>query len=417
MSSFPVLRPLLCAALLCAGGPALAASGAAPAASGAALAPAVPGGAVPSAASAPSVSPSGPGATAAGRGAALPDPPASLDVAIPDLRQRIGERLAALRAARAAARRAGAAAPVAAASEPSAATAVEHASLAMAGVAIPRASRAAAAATTAPPSARLAAAGSAAAVGFAGSAAAAMPSARPAARRPRTPSSQVHGERSWSYAGDTGPEAWASLSPDYAGCAAGRRQSPIDIRDGIAVELEPLRFDYQPGAFSVLDTGHTVQVDVAPGNTLVVGGRRYELKQFHFHRPSEERLEGRGYEMDVHLVHADPEGRLAVVAVLVEGGRSHPLVQQVWNNLPLEPQQPQAAPGPIDPTALLPEDRRYATYMGSLTTPPCTEGVLWVVLKQPATMSPEQIAIFARLYPMNARPLQAASGRLIKQSN
>jgi carbonic anhydrase len=245
----------------------------------------------------------------------------------------------------------------------------------------------------------------------------AAPAARPGRTGSAAPRPHGHGERSWSYVGETGPDAWASLRPEYAGCASGRRQSPIDVRDGISVDLEPLRFDYQPGAFSVLDTGHTVQVDVAPGNTLSVGGRRYELKQFHFHRPSEERLEGRGYEMDVHLLHADPEGRLAVVAVLVEGGKAHPLVQQVWNNLPLEPQQPQAAAGPIDPAAVLPEDRRYATYMGSLTTPPCTEGVLWIVLKQPATMSPEQIAIFARLYPMNARPLQAAGGRLFKQSN
>jgi carbonic anhydrase len=378
MSSFPVLRPLLCAALLCAGGPALPAAAVAPAAATApsGAVPAVP---VPSA-SAPGVGLSVPGATAT-PGAAPPEMP-RLEIGVPDLRQRIGERLAAMRAARAAGHRSVAASAV----EPA-----ERRPASYAAVAAPRL----------------------AALGPAGDAPARRPGSRPAAAAvPPT-----HGERSWSYDGDTGPEAWAALRPEYATCAAGRRQSPIDVRDGISVDLEPLRFDYQPGAFSVLDSGHTVQVDVAPGNALSVGGRRYELKQFHFHRPSEERLEGRGYEMDVHLVHADAEGRLAVVAVLVEGGKAHPLVQQVWNNLPLEPRQPEAAPGPIDPGALLPEDRRYATYMGSLTTPPCTEGVLWIVLKQPATMSPEQIAIFARLYPGNARPLQSAGGRLIKQSN
>ena len=401
MSSFPVLRPLLCAALLCAGGPALPAAGVAPAAT------AAPTGAVPAApapsASAPGAGSSGPGAPAA-RGAAAPEAP-PFEIGIPDLQQRIGERLAALRAARAAGRRAVAAS----AAESAVAPPVPLASH------VPAApgARATDPGERRPASDAAAAAPRLAALGPAGEPPARRPGGRPAVAA--VPSTR--GERSWSYAGETGPEAWAALRAEYATCASGRRQSPIDVRDGISVDLEPLRFDYQPGVFSVLDSGHTVQVDVAPGNTLSVGGRRYELKQFHFHRPSEERLEGRAYEMDVHLVHADPEGRLAVVAVLVEGGKAHPLVQQVWNNLPLEPQQPQAAPDPIDPATLLPADRRYATYMGSLTTPPCTEGVLWIVLKQPATMSPEQIAIFARLYPMNARPLQAAGGRRVKQSN
>jgi len=223
--------------------------------------------------------------------------------------------------------------------------------------------------------------------------------------------------RPWSYTGLSGPQAWGKLKPEFRQCAVGQRQSPIDIREGIALDLEPVKFDYQPGSFSVIDTGYTVQVDVAAGNSIEVNGRRYALQQFHFHRPSEERIDGRQFEMDVHLVHRDAEGRMAVVAVLLERGAAQPLLQTVWNNLPLEKNEPFAARAQLDPSQLLPADRRYYTYMGSLTTPPCTEGVLWLVMQQPVTVSAQQIDIFSRLYPMNARPIQRAAGRMIKQSN
>ena len=221
----------------------------------------------------------------------------------------------------------------------------------------------------------------------------------------------------WSYEGVGGPQAWGRLKPEFGLCASGHRQSPIDIRGGIALDLEPVQFDYRPGGFAVIDNGHTVQVNVAPGNAIEVNGRRYALQQFHFHRPSEERIDGRQFEMDVHLVHQDAEGRLAVVAVLLERGAAQPLLQTVWNHLPLEKHEEASARVPLDPGQLLPADRRYYSYMGSLTTPPCSEGVLWLVMQQPVPVSAQQIDIFARLYPMNARPLQQAAGRLIKQSN
>ncbi len=160
-----------------------------------------------------------------------------------------------------------------------------------------------------------------------------------------------------------------------------------------------------------------MQVDVDPGNAIEVLGRRYELQQFHFHNPSEERIDGRQFSMVVHLVHKSADGRLAVVAVLLEPGAANAVVQAVWNNLPLEKGEPVAARKSLDIAALLPEERGYYTYMGSLTTPPCSEGVLWMVMRQPLTVSADQLAIFARLYPMNARPTQQAQGRLIKQSN
>ncbi|MCV2359556.1 carbonic anhydrase family protein [Paucibacter sp. TC2R-5] len=221
----------------------------------------------------------------------------------------------------------------------------------------------------------------------------------------------------WGYTGDGAPERWGELSPENRQCAIGTRQSPIDIREGIRVDLEKINFDYRPSNFAVLDNGHTIQVNVAPGNALQVMGRRFELLQFHFHRPSEERINGRQYDMVAHLVHKDPDGKLGVVAVLLERGRDQALIQTIWNNLPLEKGQALAAPGLLDLNQLLPEDRSYFTYMGSLTTPPCSEGVLWMVMRSPVQLSANQISIFSRLYPMNARPIQAGSGRLIKESS
>jgi carbonic anhydrase len=250
-----------------------------------------------------------------------------------------------------------------------------------------------------------------------GAAAPAPPAAAPpaAARPPRAAAPRLPADH-WDYAGPHGPARWGALKPEFATCSSGKRQSPIDITDGIRLQLDPVEFDYKPSPFRVVDNGHTVQVNVAAGNSIEVMGRRYELVQFHFHRPSEERIDGRAYDMVAHLVHKDLEGRLAVVAVLLERGSAQPVVQAVWNNLPLEKGEELAARAPLDLNALLPPERRYVAYMGSLTTPPCSEGVLWLVMKQPVPISPEQIAVFARLYPMNARPIQAAGGRLIKES-
>ena len=236
---------------------------------------------------------------------------------------------------------------------------------------------------------------------------------RPERASPSVPPHPAH----WDYTGADGPAAWGAMNPEFATCRTGTRQSPIDIHEGLKVDLEPIHFDYRPSAFRVIDTGHTVQVNLAAGNSIEIGGRRFELVQFHFHRPSEERVDGKQFEMVMHLVHKSADGKLAVIAVLLEPGPAQPVVQTVWNNLPLEKGEEVAAPTPLNPIDLLPAERRYYTYMGSLTTPPCSEGVLWMVLKQPVGVSPDEEAIFARLYPMNARPLQSLGGRLIKESN
>jgi carbonic anhydrase len=143
----------------------------------------------------------------------------------------------------------------------------------------------------------------------------------------------------------------------------------------------------------------------------------YELQQFHFHRPSEERINGRGTEMVMHLVHKSVEGKIAVLAVLLERGKAHSLIQTVWNNLPLEKNETVAPSVVLDLNDALPERREYYTFMGSLSEPPCTEGVLWLVMKQPMQASPAQMALFSRLYPLNARPVQPSYGRVIKESN
>ena len=226
----------------------------------------------------------------------------------------------------------------------------------------------------------------------------------------------AHTAAHWAYQGTAGPQTWGGLKPEFTLCGSGQRQSPIDIRGGLAVDLDPVKFSYQATPFGVIDNGHTVQANVAQGNHIEIGGKRFDLVQFHFHRPSEERIDGSQFEMSLHLVHKDEQGRLAVVAVLMDKGQPQPAVQKVWNSLPLEKGEELAARTPLELAELLPTDRRYYTYMGSLTTPPCSEGVQWVVMRQPVSMSPEQIELFARMYPMNARPVQQVSGRRILQS-
>lgn len=226
------------------------------------------------------------------------------------------------------------------------------------------------------------------------------------------PTPPVH----WGYEGEGAPANWAKLRPDYTKCGTGKRQSPIDIRDGILVDLEPIKFDYKPTLFRIIDNGHTVQVNVGAGSIISVMGRQFELMQLHFHRPAEERINGKTYDMVVHLVHKDFDNQLAVIALLLEKGSENPTIQTFWNNLPLEVGLDVAPNAPMDLSRILPENRIYWTYMGSLTTPPCTEEVLWMVLKQPVQISAEQLSIFSRLYRNNARPVQPANNRLIKES-
>jgi carbonic anhydrase len=219
----------------------------------------------------------------------------------------------------------------------------------------------------------------------------------------------------WSYAGkDDGPQNWGQLDPAYATCASGHAQSPIDIKGAKLAELPSLKFDYSSVALNIINNGHTIQVNYPPGSTLTVGGKTYTLKQFHFHHPSEEEINGRGFDLVAHLVHDDGSGHLAVVAVLFKRGAANPLLDVVWKNIPTQMEKAlDVLSVRLNANDLLPADKGYYTFNGSLTTPPCSEGVTWYVLKNSLTVSTDQVAAFAKLYPHNARPIQPLFGREI----
>ena len=220
----------------------------------------------------------------------------------------------------------------------------------------------------------------------------------------------------WAYEGSDGPSHWAQLDPAYRTCEAGHRQSPIDIykKDASPRKLPPLVFQYRASPIDIIDNGHTVQVNYAPGSALVIGGIRYELVQFHFHHPSEEAIDGKRFDMVAHLVHRNKKGELAVVAIPLKEGRANPLIAALWSSLPKKGDHSEArSRTPINVADLLPVDHRYYSFDGSLTTPPCSEHVRWSVLEAPMEVSKAQIASFAERYPNNARPVQPLNGRQV----
>jgi carbonic anhydrase len=222
----------------------------------------------------------------------------------------------------------------------------------------------------------------------------------------------------WSYVGENGPKTWGKLDSTYSACSMGHAQSPINITATKKADLPSLQFDYNAVPLNIIDNGHSIQVNYAAGSTLKVGDKSYTLKQFHFHHPSEEHVDGRGYDMVAHLVHADDSGHLAVVAVLMQkGGATNAFIGTVWKNIPNEKEKAVDVPGEsVNVKDLLPADRGYYTFTGSLTTPPCSEGVTWFVLKTPVNISAAQLAEFAKLYPKDARPIQPVNGREILET-
>lgn len=216
----------------------------------------------------------------------------------------------------------------------------------------------------------------------------------------------------WSYEGDTGPAHWSALDKAYEACLEGSKQSPIDISNARVANLPDLAFNYAPITGSVVNNGHTIQVDVTPGDTMTAKGITYGLAQFHFHGPSEHTVGGKAYPLEVHLVHKDPSGKLAEVGVLISEGEENAAFKDVIDNLPTEENKPKTIVAPIDPKAMIPAIQATYRYDGSLTTPPCSEGVDWNVMAQPVTMSKAQIAaITAKFHEPNNRPIQKLGSR------
>ena len=216
----------------------------------------------------------------------------------------------------------------------------------------------------------------------------------------------------WGYGVENGPTAWGQLSPEYALCAVGMHQSPIDLVNPTAAALPAIAFNYQPTALRIQNNGHTIVVASSQENSIEVDSTRYELLQFHFHAPSEHTVAGQSFAMEMHLVHQNEDGALAVIGVLIERGGEHAAFNSLWAHLPSTPgaaqQIEQVA---IDAGALLPSARAYYRYDGSLTTPPCSEGVQWFVLTTPIALSEAQIDAFAAIVHGNNRPVQPLNGR------
>lgn len=222
---------------------------------------------------------------------------------------------------------------------------------------------------------------------------------------------------SWDYEGKRGALNWGKLDPDYRACSKGHEQSPIDIRGAhLNKALQPIDFHYIAGPVTLENDGHTVVVHVAPGSYMVAGGVRYELVQFHFHHPGEEAVKGKLSDMEVHLMHKSADGKLAVVDLrLIEDvGNPNAVLATLWQHLPTKAGTSEKVTEMVNPGGLLPADRGYWTYQGSLTTPPCTEGVRWFVFEQELSLSRDQLRDFAALFKVNTRPLQETHGRRIE---
>lgn len=217
----------------------------------------------------------------------------------------------------------------------------------------------------------------------------------------------------WGYSGEGAPAQWGSLSKEYALCGTGKNQSPIDISGAVKKNLPAISFEYTDVPLMVENNGHSIKVSTSGGGSITVDGKKYNLIQFHFHEPSEHTVNGKAAAMVVHLVHQNDEGKLAVVGVLMEKGAENPLIKSIWSVMPIKPGKPEVHSARINAGKLLPAKRSYYAYEGSLTTPPCSEGVKWMVLKQPLTVSAAQIEKYRSLYPGSVRPVQPLNGRVV----
>lgn len=219
------------------------------------------------------------------------------------------------------------------------------------------------------------------------------------------------GGTKWTYSGDTGAKNWAKLTPEFGACA-GKNQSPINLTGFTSASLKPIKFAYKPGGNTILNNGHTVQVNYAKGSSIKVDGITFNLLQFHFHAPSENNINGKSYPLEAHFVHADKKGNLAVVAVMFKEGKANKELAKAWKHMPHEGEKHKLHN--ISASKMLPRSKGYYRFNGSLTTPPCSEGVRWLVMKKPVTASKAQIAAFKKvLHEPNNRPIQPLNARTV----
>ena len=217
----------------------------------------------------------------------------------------------------------------------------------------------------------------------------------------------------WGYEGAGAPANWGKLDPKYHMCSEGVNQSPINIDRLLDAKLPELTYDYKSASKEVVNNGHAIQVNFEGGSTVEVDGIKFELKQYHFHSPSENNINGKSFPLEAHFVHLSKDGQIAVVAVMFEEGAKNDILEKIWEKMPMEPGK--KVDLKLDNALeLLPKDHDYYRFNGSLTTPPCTEGVRWIVLKKPATLSKEQIEKFKKVmgHPNN-RPLQPLDARVV----
>lgn len=223
----------------------------------------------------------------------------------------------------------------------------------------------------------------------------------------------------WAYTGSDGPSHWGELSPDYNLCNTGKDQSPVDLQPVRLMKADwllPLQVSLKPTKLAIVNNGHTIQVNYDKGSKFSFDRTEYELKQFHFHAPSEHTFDGVAADMETHLVFSTPGKRLAVIGILMVVGAENPFFAKFWDSLPAKENEAITRELDLNVGDLLPTNRDYFHYDGSLTTPPCSEGVKWIVLRQSVTISASQVNRFKAIFPVTSRPTQPLGERIVKES-
>jgi len=229
------------------------------------------------------------------------------------------------------------------------------------------------------------------------------------------PLSSVAEVKHWGYKGKEGPEHWASLTPEYGECS-GKNQSPINLTHFVEADLKDIQINYKPGGSQIVNNGHAIQINYKEGSSIVLDGKTYNLLQFHFHAPSENLIDGKSYPMEGHFVHSDSDGNLLVIAVMFDYGEENTALDSLWPIMPKHAGDKHALTHLFDASTLLPDVSDYYRFNGSLTTPPCSEGVRWIVLKDSVQVSKKQIHKFKKVMKVhNNRPVQELNARVVLQ--